>query len=280
MLNNIFLKLVSESLLSLYPVFIKKIPTSLDNQLLSRMIGYAVIPIFFMSIAELKQNLLTKEVMTLSMITFVHILYSYKGFQNLDSGIAYTIFYMYPILLIFWENKTFSPFYLVTLLGLILVSVDLKNPKKDLENLTKVKGIFYLFIALITEVMIYYSVKSIKGKNQWNSLFYSYFPALVIYSIYYYLRIYKKKEDNVEEDTQKSKYLIYGIIAFNIIVGLAGYYLRFYTIKKLPTKLYSVLSYFGIIMSYVYGVVLEGQKITIQQIIGTLLIIYSNYCFL
>jgi len=280
MLNNIFLKLVSESLLSLYPVFIKKIPTSLDNQLLSRMIGYAVIPIFFMSIAELKQNLLTKEVMTLSMITFVHILYSYKGFQNLDSGIAYTIFYMYPILLIFWENKTFSPFYLVTLLGLILVSVDLKNPKKDLENLTKVKGIFYLFIALITEVMIYYSVKSIKGKNQWNSLFYSYFPALVIYSIYYYLRIYKKKEDNVEEDTQKSKYLIYGIIAFNIIVGLAGYYLRFYTIKKLPTKLYSVLSYFGIIMSYVYGLVLEGQKITIQQIIGTLLIIYSNYCFL
>lgn len=277
---NIFLKLVSESLLSLYPVFIKKIPTSLDNQLLSRMIGYAVIPIFFMSMAELKQNLLTREVMTLSMITFVHILYSYKGFQNLDSGIAYTIFYMYPILLIFWENKTFSPFYLVTLLGLILVSVDLKNPKKDLENLTKVKGIFYLFIALITEVMIYYAVKNIKGKNQWNSLFYSYFPALVIYSIYYYLRIYKKKDDNIEEDTQKSKYLIYGIIAFNIIVGLAGYYLRFYTIKKLPTKLYSVLSYFGIIMSYVYGVVLEGQKITIQQIIGTLLIIYSNYCFL
>lgn len=277
---NIFLKLVSESLLSLYPVFIKKIPTSLDNQLLSRMIGYAVIPIFFMSMAELKQNLLTREVMTLSMITFVHILYSYKGFQNLDSGIAYTIFYMYPILLIFWENKTFSPFYLVTLLGLILVSVDLKNPKKDLENLTKVKGIFYLFIALITEVMIYYAVKNIKGKNQWNSLFYSYFPALVIYSIYYYLRIYKKKDDNVEEDTQKSKYLIYGIIAFNIIVGLAGYYLRFYTIKKLPTKLYSVLSYFGIIMSYVYGVVLEGQKITIQQVIGTLLIIYSNYCFL
>ena len=128
--------------------------------------------------------------------------------------------------------------------------------------------------------MIYYAVKNIKGKNQWNSLFYSYFPALVVYSIYYYLRIYKKKDDNIEEDTQKSKYLIYGIIAFNIIVGLAGYYLRFYTIKKLPTKLYSVLSYFGIIMSYVYGVLLEGQKITIQQIIGTLLIIYSNYCFL
>ena len=58
---NIFLKLVSESLLSLYPVFIKKIPTSLDNQLLSRLIGYAVIPIFFMSMAELKQNLVTKE---------------------------------------------------------------------------------------------------------------------------------------------------------------------------------------------------------------------------
>ena len=108
---NIFLKLVSESLLSLYPVFIKKIPTSLDNQLLSRMIGYAVIPIFFMSMAELKQNLLTREVMTLSMITFVHILYSYKGFQNLDSGIAYTIFYMY-LQIYFGKIKHFHLFIL------------------------------------------------------------------------------------------------------------------------------------------------------------------------
>ena len=277
---NIFLKLVSESLLSLYPVFIKKIPTSLDNQLLSRLIGYAVIPIFFMSMAELKQNLVTKEVMTLSFITFVHILYSYKGFQNLDSGIAYTIFYMYPILLIFWENKTFSPFYLVTLLGLILVSIDLKNPKKDIENLKKVKGIFYIFIALITEVMIYYAIKNIKGDNQWNNLFYSYFPALVIYVIYYYFNKYKNDKPKKKEETEKDNKLIYLIIIFNIIVGLAGYFLRFYTIKKLPTKLYSVLSYFGIIMSYIYGMVIEGNKITLQQVIGTLLIIYSNYSFL
>lgn len=276
---NIFLKLISESLLSLYPVFIKKIPTSLDNQLLSRLIGYAVIPIFFMSMAELKQNLVTKEVMTLSFITFVHILYSYKGFQNLDSGIAYTIFYMYPILLIFWENKTFSPFYLVTLLGLILVSIDLKNPKKDIENLKKVKGIFYLFIALVTEVMIYYAIKNINGNNQWNNLFYSYFPALIVYLIYYYFNIYKN--DKVKKiDQKKNNKIIYLIIIFNIIVGLAGYFLRFYTIKKLPTKLYSVLSYFGIMMSYVYGMALEGNKITLQQVIGTLLIIYSNYSFL
>ena len=89
---NIFLKLISESLLSLYPIFIKKIPTSMDNQLLSRLIGYSVIPILFMSLAELKKNLVSKNVMTLSLVTFIHILYSYKGFQNLDSGIAYTIF--------------------------------------------------------------------------------------------------------------------------------------------------------------------------------------------
>lgn len=279
MLNSIFLKLVSESLLSLYPVFIKKIPTSLDNQLLSGMIGYAVIPIFFMSLSELRENMISKEVMTLSFITFIHILYSYKGFQSLDSGIAYTIFYMYPVVLLFWETKTFSPLYLVTFLGLILVSVDFKNPKKDLENLTKLKGIFYIFIALITEVMIYFAVKAIKGENQWNNLFYSYFPALVVYSIYYYNYVYKKGDDTdkTNENKKQNKYLIYGVIAFNIIVGLAGYFIRFYTIKKLPTTLYSVLSYFGIIMSYVYGVVLEDQQITTQQVIGTLLIILSNY---
>ena len=174
----------------------------MDNQLLSRLIGYSVIPILFMSLAELKKkNLVSKNVMTLSLVTFIHILYSYKGFQNLDSGIAYTIFYMYPILLIFWENKTFSPFYLVTLLGLILVSIDLKNPKKDLENLKKVKGIFYLIIALVTEVMIYYLIKNISGENQWNNLFYSYFSALIIFLLYYF----NKKKRQTKQKKKKIK---------------------------------------------------------------------------
>ena len=125
--------------------------------------------------------------------------------------------------------------------------------------------------------MIYYLIKNISGENQWNNLFYSYFPTLIIFLLYYFN---KKKTNETKKEKNKDQKLIYGVIFFNIVVGLAGYFLRFYTIKKLPTKIYSVLSYFGIIMSYVYGYLFDGNKISFQQIIGTLLIIYSNYLFL
>ena len=69
------MKLISESLLSLYPIFIKKIPTSMDNQLLSRLIGYSVIPILFMSLAELKKNLIQKRNDFIASYIYTHLIF-------------------------------------------------------------------------------------------------------------------------------------------------------------------------------------------------------------
>lgn len=45
----IYSKLVSESLLSLYPVFVKKITLPIDLQLFTRLIAYVVISLFFIN---------------------------------------------------------------------------------------------------------------------------------------------------------------------------------------------------------------------------------------
>jgi drug/metabolite transporter (DMT)-like permease len=55
-----------------------------------------------------------------------------------------------------------------------------------------------------------------------------------------------------------------------------GYLLRFYAISKLNVKLYSSLSYFGILMAYVYGIIINKDIITLKKIIGSLLIIIPN----
>ena len=114
----IIAKLISEALLSLYPSFIKNIPVSLDKQLFTRLMGYSIIPLFFISYKFIGKTIFTKGALLLSFITFIHILFSYMGFKILDSGIAYTIFYLYPVMLIFWKNKKFSIFYLTTFIGL------------------------------------------------------------------------------------------------------------------------------------------------------------------
>jgi drug/metabolite transporter (DMT)-like permease len=67
------------------------------------------------------------------------------------------------------------------------------------------------------------------------------------------------------------------LLGFNIVVGLLGYYFRFVSVKRVPTNIYAVLSYFGIFMSYVYGYVFDKEMISLTQLLGTLIIVVSNY---
>lgn len=267
---NIIYKLISEALLSLYPTFVKKIPVSLDTQLLSRMAGFAIFPIFFM---DFKRDLINLNSLILSIITFVHVWLSYKGFIKLESGIAYALFYTYPLILLYLTTRKFNIYYIIAFIGVLLLSLD-KNPFSEDMDMDKIEGVIYILGATITEVMIYYFAKNTNTTNSWNIMFISYFPAFVIFGLYY-LIIKRKEIMNIDNNNQPK---ILGLmLLFNIFIGCVGYFLRFYTMKRLSTKIYVILSFFGIITAYIYGIIFENEKITFKNIIGTLLIIISNY---
>ena len=42
-------------------------------------------------------------------------------------------------------------------------------------------------------------------------------------------------------------------LLFNVFAALFGYYLRFYSMDKINYKLYAILSYLGIFMTYFYS---------------------------
>lgn len=293
MLNELY-KIISEALLSLYPIFIKKIPINLDIQLLTRLLGYSIIPIFFFSFKFIKNNFMKKNILLLSLITLFHIYFSYKGFKMLDTGISYALFYTYPLMIIFWENKKFSPLFLITILGVLLLSVDFKDiTSGEGFNMEKMKGIGFILMAAITEVMIFYTIKGkIETNNSWNTLFLSYFPALIVFSLYL---LYKKMTNKTIEDDKKiiekkeiekidvkikSKNWIFIALFFNIVVGTLGYFLRFRSVKLLSPFLNGILSYVGIITSYIYGIIFDNEKVVLQDIGGIGLIILSNVLML
>jgi len=287
MLNELY-KIISEALLSLYPIFIKKIPINLDIQLLTRLLGYSIIPIFFFSFKFIKNNFMKKNILLLSLITLFHIYFSYKGFKILDTGISYALFYTYPLMIIFWENKKFSPLFLLTILGVLLLSIDFKDiTSGEGFNMEKMKGIGFILMAAITEVMIFYTIKGkIETNNSWNTLFLSYFPALIVFSLYL---LYKKMTNKTIEDEKKienfdvkikSKKWIFIALFFNIVVGTIGYFLRFRSVKLLNPFLNGILSYVGIITSYIYGIVFDNEKVVLQDIAGIGLIILSNILML
>jgi drug/metabolite transporter (DMT)-like permease len=289
MYSEIISKLLGESLLSFYSIFVKKINVNLILQVWSRFFAYVIISSLFVDWEFIYKSILSSYGILLSATTLAHVYTSYRSFQLLDSGVATTIFYIYPIIILLLSGASLSPILLIPLFGVYLIANEFNKSKETYQNTelhkkdhstdddiikknTQMKenfwneGVFMAIMAALTEAIIFYFVKNIKTTNNWNHLFLSYFIGAVVLTPYLWKNII-----NME---------LYGgvslSLAVNAFIGLFGYYLRFYAITRLDTYIYAVLSYFGIVMSYVYGVFLNNDKITIQKIIGTLCIVLTN----
>lgn len=280
MITEIISKITSESLLSLYPTIVKNIDIPFDMKLWTRFVPYSLISLLFIDYKFVKENLFSKAGLLLSFVTIIHIFTSYKGFEGLESGVAYTIFYMYPLMILLMAGEKITPILLVPLIGVALLVYESKvenmESKEELENLEEktdengnyllMFSVFMVFLAALTEAGLYFIVRDLKTKNNWNHLFISYFFGAILLSGSLLTKIKAVSFNG----------LLTTSFILNIVIGLFGYLLRFYATTRLEPSLYAPLSYFGIIMSHIYGLIFNGDVITWKKILGTLLIIIPN----
>jgi drug/metabolite transporter (DMT)-like permease len=255
-------KLIAESLLSFYSIFVKKINIDLKTQIWSRFFIYAIISAFFIDYKFIYDSIKSLYGLLLPLITMIHVYSSYRSFQLLETGIATTLYYIYPIFILLLTNTTISPILFITLFGVYLVSRDIQTDPIHKESFWN-EGILAAFVAALTEALIFLLVKKLKTPNNWNHLFLSYFLGAIAMSFYSW--------NSITISTTLSLSLL-----VNVVIGLFGYYLRFYAISRLDANIYAPLSYFGILMSYIYGILLNNDVITIEKITGTICIVFTN----
>jgi drug/metabolite transporter (DMT)-like permease len=278
----VYSKLVSESLLSLYPTFVKKISLPIDLQLWTRLITYVLISLFFINYSWIVSNIFTSEAIILTMINLLHIYSSYEGFLNLDSGISFSIFNIYPLLILLFSGVSWKFEYFYCIVGLILFMVSNFINNNIKSNDTFMYGFVMMVVAAITEALIYFVVKNIKTDNNWNQLFIAYFFGAILSSLYIFKKyiLEEKSSNKKKEDFENNSEINFGLIGLALIIngliGTIGYWLRFYSIYRLDPSIYSILSFFGIIMAYVYGILFNNEKLDLLKISGTILIILSN----
>lgn len=271
MFLEIVSKLVSESLLSLYPIFVKKIGISSSLQLWTRLTTYVLITIFFVNWSFIKSSLLTLDAITLGLMNLSHIFFSYEGFRNLDSGVSFAIFNSYPLMILLLAGVVWHNSYFLVLLGLaffIYGNYTEKITTNNNENFGY--GIVMILLAALTEAFIYFLVRRIKTTNHWNHVFISYFLGAVIMTAY---MVYNYKD--LDETVDKSRVGLAVII--NGIIGTVGYFLRFYSSYRLEPDVYAPLSYFGVVMSYVYGMLFDNELLNWKKVLGTVSILASNF---
>ena len=275
MIIEIISKLAAESLLSLYPIFVKKIGLPLNLQMWSRFFSYTAISLFFIDYSFIYSTVFSKNGLLLAFITAIHIYTSYRGFQLLESGIAYTIFYLYPIMILFLAKKTIHPIMIFSLIGVFLLASSDKSNNEHFSSGTAdiskwfsdKEGIIMVLLAALTEAFIYFVVRDIKTKNPWNHIFLSYFLVAVLLSFALY---------SVITPVIQSQNVLSLSLLINIGIGLFGYLLRFFAITRLDPLMYAPLSYFGIFMAYIYGIFFNGESVSIEKIVGTVLILFPN----
>ena len=295
MLSAILSKLLSESLLSLHPIMIKYIKLDLLTKLWDRTTIFILISLFFINWDFILNNLFTYNVLLLTIIIIAHLYFTHRGFLLLESGVGYTLYYTYPIMIILLSGMKLD--YKIILLMILVVTgivllyekfniiheyekkINEENKKNINETIIenyKYEGIISIILCAFTEALLYFVVKRIKTDNNWNHLFLSYFFSTLIltfYITYQFIKsninIDKKYIDNFEK-----------ISLFNIIIATLGHYLKYYAIYNLSPLYYSILSYFGIITAFIYGIIINNDKLNIRKIFGALFIILANILML
>ena len=270
--------LYSELVLSLYPILIKTVNTNIFTQILARFLVFPTLSLAFGSLNDFKSiwgNPYEAFVGLLhNLLNLGHIASSYIAFKNLPVGTAISLFYLYPIFniisaaLLFGESLSFTSILLigVAFVGMYLIATSHKN--KELSEGDKSKhnyGVIMGIMAAISETMIFVFIKS--NTNAQASPYYTVnhlYPAglalLLLFAIF---------NKNIV-DTSKLNWT--KLIGFNALLGFTGYISRFYAIPKIPTVVFSLLSFFGVTFGYIWGILFTGDKPTSQALVGSGLI--------
>ena len=304
MISAILSKLISESMLSLHPIMVKYINLDIITKLWDRAIIFVFASMFFIDWGFILNNLISYNVFLLTIVIIAHLYFTHRGFLLLESGVGYTLFYTYPIMIILLSGIKIDYKILLLLflavIGILLIyeefniipenikkeKVDeIKDELKDenkkninevmVENY-KYEGIISVLLCAFTEALLYFIVNRIKTDNNWNQFFLSYFFSAIMLTIYV---LYKYIKGSINVDT---KFIdnFEKISFFNIMIGTIGHYLKYYAIYNLSPLFYSILSYFGIITAFIYGIVINNDKMTIRKTLGALLIILANIIML
>ena len=283
MITPALINIFGETIISFYPILIKLTTLDVPFNTFIRLTSYLLISSLFTN-----YNIIGKigfgKLLALAITNIIHILSSYYGFKALVPSLAESIFYIYPFLilllngLVLQESINYNKmWFLLPIIYSIyhIYQITESDPNKisSSDEISISKGIIMIIIAVITESLLYILIKTTQlGSNPWNTLFVSYALGAIIYAVYY---IWSIGIDNLKELVNENKQQVIWLIIANMIIGTLGYGLRFWSIPRVPSLLFTAISYTGIIATVFYSFILQIEMFSLQKIGYLALLVFS-----
>jgi drug/metabolite transporter (DMT)-like permease len=281
MINEVLL-LISEVVLSAYPLLIKLVDATVLFQVGLRMFVFAGLGAAFAFLTGSPivpvSGVISLETTATGLLNLLHVGSSYIGFEQLAAGNAMALFYTYPVFNIVGAALAFGeqiPIRSLPWIGVALAgTIALAQPTRT--NWTLV-GVIAALLAALTETGIYLWFKSHKNDESsqpWTKMTQMYGGSGVLWLLgvvaALLLGLVNKSVFKVGSGALGS------IMLFNSLVGFVGYALRFYLIPKVSTVVFSSLSFFGIISAYLLSWVFTAEVPSWTQAAGAAAIIAAN----
>jgi len=275
------LLLLSEVVLSAYPLLIKLVDTSVFFQTGLRMLIFTVLAVAGSAAVGaplLPDVLFSTETIATGFLNLLHVLTSYFAFDTLAAGNAMALFYTYPVWNILGSALAFKekiPLRSLPWIGLAFVgAILLSQPTKTNWSML---GVMAALVAALTETGIYLWFKSHKDDESdqpftkmtqmyGSSSILWILAAVVLFAVGYLAK----------GTFGLSLAGLGGIAAFNTFVGFLGYAMRFYIIPKVSTVGFSAMSFFGVISAYLLSWLFIGETPSMTQGLGAAAIIAAN----
>jgi len=272
----------AESILALTPVIIKKTPLDPLSAIWSRLLSSAVLGYGLAG----DRRIGAREIggsLALGYTNLIHVASSYESFRHLPAGQAMSILYTYPLwnllFVAYFNNEkiTGREYSLVGIaaIGSILLNMDpgTATPAVAGANgkVNPVWGVFMALLMALTESGMHTILRIMKwadpAKAVWivntsASLWLG--GAMAVQQLVFGV------EQQAWTGTWWDQLLLTG---FNSLSIFTGYWLRYYAVPRLSSSVYSMLSYAGLLASYLFGLAFLGEVPGWQSVLGALIIV-------
>ncbi len=272
--------ILAEIALALHPILIKQIGVNLPTQLLARLGTYSVLGTAFSDKADrqLSWGTTSKAAQSIlfGLMNLVHIGASYVSYNHLPAGSALALFYTYPFFNILAGvlflgdslDTKIIPLMAMAFAGVLMIAKytkegEAENPEAtenpaEAEKLSEkpaqkkniALGITASLISAITETLIFMIAKTGEEGSPWLTLLKLYPAAFA--ALLGWITVTK-----APVNTAAGNWI--PLILFNVFIGFLGYSLRFWSIPRLPTAVFSILTFIGVAAGYGWGLVYSNE---------------------
>lgn len=255
-MENIIKQIFGESLTSIYAAVTKGSSLNVLDQTFIRAIIYTLASLPGIDIQTVKNLIFTPAGLGLATNNIIHVLSSYFAFKKLPVGMSILLFYTYPIfyLLLTGNNINWKIWGLIALcmFGIFIIYTDY-----SFDTL----GVISILIAALTEAITFYFVHKINTNSNSNEMFLTYYLTAIASLPFITSGVFKKPGIKV------------GL--FNLLFGYTGYYFLYTAVKKLPPVIYTIISYIGVVVSFIIGKYFFGDTYSNISWIGVGIILSS-----